>query len=242
MTPVDSKSQSKPKLAWKDNCGVCGKPLVYGAASVPRRCVFCGKEFTAQIFCPEGHYICDSCHSGEALDILRTVVNVSTSRSPAEIMETFMSHPSVPMHGPEHHAMVPAAIIAAVRNAGYPVPDGAVERALTRGSKVPGGWCGLYGTCGAAVGVGVAVSVLTEATPLTGKQRSLAIEATSFALDRMLDGYPRCCKRAGRKALEAAVEFLRKKLNVNLERRDTDKCNYSDRNNECPGEACSYHK
>ena len=65
------------------------------------------------------------------------------------------------MHGPEHHAIVPGAIIAAVRNTGYPVPEGAIEKALERASKVPGGWCGLYGDCGAAVGVGIAVSVLT---------------------------------------------------------------------------------
>jgi hypothetical protein len=33
-------------------------------------------------------------------------------------------------------------IVAAVKNAGYPVPEGAVEKALDRGAKVPGGWCG----------------------------------------------------------------------------------------------------
>jgi hypothetical protein len=37
-------------------------------------------------------------------------------------LEQVMAHPLVPMHGPEHHAMVPAVIIAAVRNAGYPGP------------------------------------------------------------------------------------------------------------------------
>jgi hypothetical protein len=83
------------------------------------------------------------------------------------ILEKVMAHPSVPMHGPEHHIMVPCVIIAAVRNAGYTVPEGAIEKALERASKVPGGWCGLYGDCGAAVGVGIAVSVLTNATPLT---------------------------------------------------------------------------
>ena len=115
-----------------------------------------------------------------------------------------MAHPSVPMHGPEHHAIVPAAIIAAVRNTGYPVPEGAIEKAIERASKVPGGWCGLYGDCGAAVGVGIAVSVLTNATPLTGKERTLALGATSFALSRMLDSQPRCCKRASRTAVECS--------------------------------------
>jgi len=45
---------------------------------------------------------------------------------------------------PSINVIVPAVIIAAIRNAGYPVPEGAIEKALERASKVPGGWCGLY--------------------------------------------------------------------------------------------------
>ena len=79
-----------------------------------------------------------------ALDTLRHVLDTSASTDPIEIAELMMPHPSVPMHGPEHHAMVPVAIVAAVRNASYPVPEGALEKAITRGSKVPGGWCGSH--------------------------------------------------------------------------------------------------
>ena len=145
------------------------------------------------------------------------------------------------MHGPEHHAVVPAAIVAAVRNAGYPVPEDAVEKAITRGAKVPGGWCGFYGVCGAAVGMGIASSVLTKATPLTGKERSLANEATAFALTRMLDEYPRCCKRASRKVLEAVAEFLRDKMGIILGTGQPIQCSYSERNRECPREQCPYY-
>ena len=152
-----------------------------------------------------------------------------------------MAHPSVPMHGPEHHAIVPAAIITAVRNAGYPVPESAIEKAIERASKVPGGWCGLYGDCGAAVGVGIAVSVLTNATPLTGKERSLALGATSFALSRMLDGQPRCCKRASRVAVEAVVEYLEDKLNIKLKKSQRASCTYTVRNQQCAKTECSYY-
>ena len=227
-------------LQSKENCAVCGKPLVYGIEEVSRHCDFCGKEYPALIYCPEGHYVCDVCHSRGALDILRDVLNTTTSTDPAEILEKVMSHPSVPMHGPEHHAMVPAIIVAAVKNAGYPMPEGAVEKALERGSKVPGGWCGFYGVCGAAIGVGTAVSVLTGATPLTGKTRSLANEATAFALGKMLDGGPRCCKRASRRALEAAVEFLKTRMNINLNIDEKAMCRYVARNRECIREACPY--
>jgi hypothetical protein len=137
--------------------------------------------------------------------------------------------------------MVSAVIVAAVRNAGYKIPEGAIEEAIARAVKVPGGWCGSHGACGAAIGVGVAVSILTEATPITGKPRALANEGTLFALSRMLGGYPRCCKRASRQALEAAVEFLRNKMNIVLPVHQPILCSYSWRNKECAKEDCSYY-
>ncbi len=225
----------------KENCGICGKPLVYGTEQAAKCCNFCGNDFPGLIYCPEGHYVCDACHSRGALDILRDVLNSTKSADPIEILEKVMAHPSVPMHGPEHHAMVPAIIVTAVKNAGYPIPEGAVEKAIERGAKVPGGWCGFYGACGAGIGLGIAVSVLAGATPLTGKTRGLANEATSFALGKMVDGGTRCCKRATRKALEVAVEFLKTRMNIVLPLSQRPKCNYVKRNKECIKEACPYY-
>jgi hypothetical protein len=224
-----------------NNCGVCARPLVYATESITKTCAICGQEGKTNIYCPAGHYVCDVCHSKAAIEVLKKVLASTKSADPALIIEQVMAHPSVPMHGPEHHAIVPAAIITAVRNAGYPVPDGAIEKALERASKVPGGWCGLYGDCGAAVGVGIAVSVLTNATPLTGKERSLALGATSFALSRMLDGQPRCCKRASREAVEAGVEYLKDKLGIKLEKSTGSSCTYTVRNQQCAKKECSYY-
>jgi hypothetical protein len=237
----EQEEKQQTRLEFKENCGICGRRLIHGTESVSMRCVFCDKTYSALIYCPAGHYICDSCHQREALDILREVLSSSTSRDPTEILERVMSHPSVPMHGPEHHAMVPGAIVAAVCNTGYPVPKEAVEIAMARGSRVPGGWCGFCGACGAAVGVGIAVSVLAKATPLTGKQRSQAMEATSLALARMLDSHPRCCKRASRRALEAAFQYLQDRMDITLDMGQPIRCNYSQRNQECPREECPYY-
>jgi hypothetical protein len=224
-----------------NNCGVCAQPLVYATKSVVKTCALCGKEEKATIYCPAGHYVCDVCHSRAALEVLKQVLDETKSTDPAAILERVMAHPSVPMHGPEHHIIVPAAIVAAVRNSGYPLPEGAVEKVLERAVKVPGGWCGLYGDCGAAVGVGIAVSVITGATPLTGKQRTLALAATGQALSRMLDEQPRCCKRASRIAIQSAVEFLRERLGINLPKAKNVKCSYPLRNLECAKEKCPYY-
>jgi hypothetical protein len=229
-------------MASTTNCGVCATPLVYATESVAKTCIFCGKEEKTMIYCPAGHYICDSCHSKAALEVLRQVLSNTRDKDPAAILEQVMSHPAVPMHGPEHHVIVPGAIVAAVRNTGYSVPDGAVEKALERASKVPGGWCGLYGDCGAAVGVGIAVSVITGATPLTGKPRTLALAATTLALSRMLDDQPRCCKRASRIAVRAATEFLRDRLRIALPQNIKGKCAYTLRNQECAKGKCPFFK
>lgn len=228
-------------LKSKENCAVCLRPLVYATAAVPMTCRYCGAKADALIYCPEGHYVCDACHSRAALDVIRQIVAETKSADPAEIAELIMSHPSVPMHGPEHHVLVAAAIVKAALNAGFKAPENAVEKAIERASKVPGGWCGLYGDCGAGVGVGVAVSVLTGATPLTGKQRSLAIGATSVALSHMLDDQPRCCKRAVRLAMDAAVDYLRDRMGVALTKSAQVACTYTARNAQCPKEACLYY-
>jgi hypothetical protein len=224
-----------------NNCGVCARPLVYGTESIKKTCAICGKEEKTNIYCPEGHYICDTCHSKDAIAILKQVLAESKSIDPAEIIEQVMAHPAVPMHGPEHHAIVPAAIITAVKNTGYPIPEGAIDKAIERASKVPGGWCGLYGDCGAGVGIGIAVSVLTNATPLTGKERGLAIGGTAFGLSKLIDDQPRCCKRSSRRAVEAAVEYLEDKLDIKLTKSRGIQCTYTVRNQQCAKTECPYY-
>jgi hypothetical protein len=224
-----------------NNCGVCARPLVYTPDSITSTCALCGKVEKTNIYCPAGHYVCNTCHSKAALEVLKEILSTTQSTDPAAIMEQVLSHPAVPMHGPEHHVIVPAAIVTAAKNAGYAVPEGALDKVIERASKFPGGWCGLYGDCGAAVGAGIAVSVLTGATPLTGKPRTLAMAATSQAMATMLDEQPRCCKKATRRAIQSAVEFLRKNLDINLPDAGQTACTYSIRNKECAREKCPYY-
>ena len=223
------------------DCGVCGRALIYSTESTTLKCSLCGREESSLIRCPAGHFICDDCHGKPALRVLAEVLGSATSADPMILLEQAMAHPSVTMHGPEHHAIVPAVIVAAVATAGHRVPDGALDKAVERGRKVPGGWCGSHGSCGAAIGVGIAVSVLSEATPLKGEERSLSLAATSFALSRMLDDQPRCCKRASRVAVESAIDFLRDHLAVSLATEGVGACTYTRRNAQCPGRACPYY-
>ena len=231
---------STPDLEHAVDCAVCGEPLVYGDEPRTLACRLCGAGQETMIWCPAGHFVCDTCHGASALDVAARALEASSSADPGALLEQLLAHPRLAMHGPEHHGIVAGVIVAAVRNAGAVVPDDAIGKALSRGGKVPGGWCGYYGACGAAIGVGVAVSVLTEATPLKGPQRSKALAATSAALARMIDDQPRCCKRASRIAVDTAVEVLRDELGIGLERSDRPACSYSARNAQCPEDVCPY--
>lgn len=235
-SPVDKTKT----IAEKVDCGVCGRSLVYDVEAVTLVCDLCGREQASLIRCPAWHFICDDCHGKPALDVLADVLSRTTSADPGVILELAMAHPSVTMHGPEHHAIVPAVLVAAVANTGYPVPDGALGRAVERGRKVPGGWCGSHGSCGAAIGVGIAVSVLTGATPLKGNERTLSLAATASALSHMLDDGPRCCKRASRRAVESAVASLRDHLGIELPSSPAGACTYVPRNRQCTAAACPY--
>jgi hypothetical protein len=65
--------------------------------------------------------------------------------------------------------------------------------------------------------------------------------ATSFALSRMLDDQPRCCKRASRTAIEAATEFLRDHLGIALPQNGKVKCVYVLRNQQCAHQSCPFY-
>lgn len=67
------------------------------------------------------------------------------------------------MHGPEHHFLVPAVLLAAYHNVlGSPREKKAeaLKLAKARGMVIPGGWCGICGCCGGAVGTGVFFAII----------------------------------------------------------------------------------
>ncbi|MBI4777998.1 hypothetical protein HY792_03635 [Candidatus Desantisbacteria bacterium] len=66
-----------------------------------------------------------------------------------------------------------------------------------RGHTIPAGYCGLYGTDGAAIACGIALSVILKATPLSDTERIIANMMTSRAL-AAIAGHrgSRCCNEA----------------------------------------------
>ena len=234
--------------ATKANCLVCGEPLVYWEEAQEVTCHICGKKETGHSICQDGHYICNDCHRSGGVDYIMGLCARSTSTDPIEIVNEAMNDKSIYPNGPEHHTLVGAALITAYANAGgknskgEPLDkDAALAELKKRSLQVPGGTCGFWGTCGAAVSAGQAMSVLSGSTPMTQEPWAQCQRLTSMILGRMADvGGPRCCKRTSYISLLTAVPYIDMTLGVNMQLPDEVVCAHFARNAECRRAECPF--
>ena len=166
------------------------------------------------------------------------------SRDPVAIFRRIAQSDAVRIHGPEHHVLVGASVLVAFHNAGGKLD---LQRALLemqrRGRQVPGGICGLWGSCGAAVSTGICISIITGSSPLSTETWGWCNEMTSRVLAREAKiGGPRCCKRNGRIAVLEAIDFIREKFGVELEKSEDVACTWIGQNNQCIMERCPFYR
>ncbi|SHE42522.1 Radical SAM superfamily enzyme, MoaA/NifB/PqqE/SkfB family [Desulfacinum infernum DSM 9756] len=237
--PSGRKTGQSIPLRRRSGCMVCGEPLSYESSEALQTCIYCEGRFLSSARCVKDHFVCDACHSRDALAVIEHLCLSSTETDLIALMDKIRRHPAMPVHGPEHHALVPAVVVAAYRNAGAPVDEETIRSALRRGSRVPGGSCGFMGCCGAAVGVGIAFSILLEANPVKGPERRLAQQATQEALADIasLDA-ARCCQRDSWIALRKAAQLSGRILDRQLCADHTLKCRQQAKNRECSGARC----
>jgi len=227
----------------KNNCLLCGAELVYTETARQMECAVCRRSFESNVCCAQGHYICDECHATDALGVIVETCLHSPSRNPIALMTALMEQPCVHMHGPEHHGLVGAALLTACRNSGADIDlPSALQEMRRRGSQVPGGACGNWGCCGAAVSAGIFVSLLTGATPLKGEEWGLANRMTAAALEAIgALGGPRCCKRDSFTAVRAAAAFVQTHFGITLQLPQEIRCDFSCLNAQCIGSRCPYN-
>lgn len=227
----------------KNGCLICGKPLEYYDAEREMTCCFCGEPFLSSAGCVDGHYVCDHCHAQRGIETILSYCRKSDSKNPIAMVQEMMDDPFVYMHGNEHHTMVGAALITAYHNAGGKVDlEAALKEMEARGGKYPGGSCGFWGCCGAAVSTGMFWSIVTQTTPLSGKSWGLANQITAGALQEIgALGGPRCCKRNSFTAIRTAVAFVREHLHISMELPEKIQCHYFMDNPQCIRKKCPYY-
>jgi Family of unknown function (DUF5714) len=229
---------------YRSNCLVCGAELKYTTTYRPMTCSLCGGKYDTNVQCFNGHYVCDSCHSLSASDFIARFCIASDLTNPVEQAMILMRDPRIAMHGPEHHFLVPAVLLSAYYNVtgNQSAKEGKIKIAQKRSANVLGGFCGFYGDCGAAVGVGIFISIITGATPLSVKEWQLSNLATGRSLITIAkNGGPRCCKRNTMLALQDAKKFVKAQFNVVFPAGGTVKCEFTDLNKQCLKEKCRFY-
>jgi len=233
-------------MTHQSGCLLCGADLEYFAEQRSLSCHFCGTTALGNARCLHGHYICDNCHRGSAHDIIEHSCISSDSRDPVSLAETLMKHPAMNMHGPEHHFLVPAVLLATygeIKGLPREEKETMIRTARQRSEDVKGGFCGLHGACGAGIGTGIFMSLITGATPLSTSERGLSNRMTAESLLSIAQtGGARCCKRDSLLAIFAAVRFLEDEFGILLPVKNEPCCTFSHLNRECLEQACPFSK
>lgn len=229
----------------KSGCLICGKDLIYLDLPQKMECQYCKNQFDSNVKCINEHYICDSCHSLPANELIEQYCIKTKSKDPLEMALHLMKNPAVKMHGTEHHYLVPAVLLTAYYNVKNDEENKKkdLKKAKGRAEKILGGFCGFYGDCGAAVGTGIFISLITGSTPLHKKEWQLSNLMTAQSLHTIAKhGGPRCCKRNTYFAIKEAVQFLEDNFDIKITINEKIKCEFSDLNKECLREECLFYQ
>ncbi|HLP58046.1 MAG TPA: DUF5714 domain-containing protein [Candidatus Deferrimicrobium sp.] len=221
-------------------CSLCGEELQ--EETRPRVCSFCGRQEEGDWGCGNEHYTCEECRLAAPAEAIERVCLETGGRNPREIADLLMRHPAFKDHGIEHHLLVAPVILAALANVNETRVDKAkIQAALKRLMDIPIGVCGSRGDCGACVGAGAAVAIIsgTSANPKLGRSR--ALKATGKALLRLAEmGGVRCCKQSVYVALETCCRLLSEELNISMEMEPIT-CAFSPKITDCKKGSCPYY-
>jgi hypothetical protein len=220
-------------------CLICGAPLVYFTSTQDRVCARCGREKKANAACEKGHFVCDLCHIQDPIEVIRQVCTTTTETDMLRLLKEIRAQDTFPVHGPEHHSLIPGIILATFKNLGGNITDKEIVMGIERGALVPGGSCAFMGICGAAVGVGIGFSIIMAATPLTPGPRKRIQHLTGQVIGRIAETKAaRCCQRECYIALQEAAKISGHVLPVRLRADEPLSCHQYARNKECIKEVC----
>lgn len=229
-----------------ESCGICGSTLEYLDSAAPLTCTSCGREDRGHVRCPQGHYLCESCHGAGFVERLPGLLDAAGSHSPFVIAEDLMAQPDLPMLGCEHAHVAAGALMRALENAGVPGVT-ALHRAevLERTARqAVSAYCGLSGVCGVVPALGACYSVLVGGQCGKGPETRAAMTLTSrLAAATAAEADPGCCKAYVRSGLRVAAAFLEERLGIVVEPPVPVVCADTERHpHDCRGAECAWHE
>ena len=186
--------------------------------------------------------------SGEHMDLIEnqcfSCFRAGAPTGALEIAESIMDCPDLPMHCPYHHYVTAASLLTAAAlstGSGEDKLRTQLKKARERAGAIPGGYCGQFGCCGAAISAGIFASVWQNTTPMSRKGWATGNEVTARALSAIASAEgPRCCKRVTYLALSAAIPAAKELLGVDVGEFSGVTCHHFGDNRECLGVACPF--
>ena len=230
---------------YTEQCGVCGQELTYLEEGRPFTCSLCGRSEVGNVYCPGGHYLCESCHGAGIRALLPQLLHDSQTTSPRELAEELLALPQLPMLGCEHALIAAGSLMIALKNRGdLGVTERHVTEALQRTERQAiSAYCGLSGVCGVVPALGACYSVLVGAQCGKGPETRATMELVSrLASVTAEEAEPGCCKAFVRSCLAETESFLQERLGIPTSEPKTIICRDADRHpHGCRGPACDYH-
>ncbi len=227
----------------KSGCLVCGASITYANSQQKHECAYCREMFSSLAACENGHFVCDDCHTKPGEGVITRECLQHQGTDPIALANAIMHDSAIKMHGPEHHYLVPAVLITCYYNkiGKREHTREALEKAKQRAAHVPGGFCGSNGSCGAGIGSGIFMSVITQATPLSTISWQQANFTTAKSLLEIAKrGGPRCCKRDSYLAIQTAIDQADEYFSVSLTK-SKPLCGFTAQNKQCLHEECDFY-
>ena len=105
-----STKNRKPETGkFVSGCLLCGSPLTYLNQETAARCVYCQKVEFANALCRQGHYVCDACHSRDALQVIEHLLLTSKETDMLALLQHIRRHPPSHCTAPNTTAWFPAS-------------------------------------------------------------------------------------------------------------------------------------
>jgi hypothetical protein len=231
--------------SYTEQCGVCGGTLTYLEEGRPLTCALCGRSEVGHVCCPEGHYLCESCHGAGVRALLPHLLATSDSTSPQELAEELLARPELPMLGCEHALIAAGSLMTALKNRGdLGVTERHVAEALQRTERQAiSAYCGLSGVCGVVPALGACYSILVGAQCGKGPETRATMELVSrLAAITAEEAEPGCCKAFVRSCLAETERFIEERLGIRASEPRRVICSDVERHpHGCRGPACNSH-
>lgn len=231
------------KIQDEVGCAICGYEFIEFPNAIELQCNLCGAKTTTNSYCVQHHFICDNCLDLDVYGFIISVCLRSNSIDPLGLAVQIMNSPLVKMHGPEHHFIVPAVLLTCTHNFSKSNENlrDLLEKAKINATKSAPDCSFHKGYCGASIGAGIFLNMLTNQDPDSENEWSEANKLIALCVNRIDSSPgPRCCKRDTYLTLEETIKYLKLKYAILLPITEA-KCTFSLRNKSCGREDCNFY-